>query len=423
MVHSRYMSDTGVTGVTGDRGEAGEAVAPGGVRGGGDRPPRRRRPVLTTVAAVLCGLGVVAAYLMFGDRRPAGPASTLRAFPLHLLPLTLAAAVVLGLALRRGRRRAAVLAGLSALLTATTALVPTIQLARAAHEMGATVSLADYLRHAFTPNSGEPAPDRSVTYAEVDGHALELDVWPADEAPGRRPAVVLMHGGGWRHSSRGATPEWNRWLNEQGYHVFDVDYRLIGDVPEGTAWRKTVQDTKCAVAWVAAHAARYGVDPARISVMGRSAGGQLSMMTAYTGGDPRFRPSCALPMPEVRSVVELYGRADLTLFEGGDNGMAHRNLEQLIGGSPDDYPQRYTAASPVNHVTPEAPPTLLLAGESDHLVPAAQARALAEALRVNGVPHEARYFPYTDHGYDNNWGGLATQASRAEIRDFLARFG
>ncbi|MGP3968165.1 alpha/beta hydrolase fold domain-containing protein [Streptomyces sp. 6N223] len=379
--------------------------------------------VLAVAAAVLLVLGAVLAYLMFFDTRPGGPARLLRAFPLHVLVLSLAALLVVALALREGQRPAAVVAALAAVVTALTALVPTMALVGTAGDLRAPVSLGTYLGHAFSRNAGEPDPERSVTYAEPEGHRLRLDVWLSDR-PGPRPAVVLLHGGAWRSGHRGATPEWNRWLTEQGYHVFDADYRLVGEVPEGTAWQTSVRDARCAVAWVAAHAERYGVDPDRISVMGRSAGAQLAMMAAYAGDDDaRFEPSCPLPVPQVSAVVELFGRADLTLFDGGDNATARDTLTALTGGGPEEYPERYAAASPVRHVTPDDPPTLMLTGESDHLVPPAQARALAEALEASGVPHRARYFPFTDHDFDHNWGGLATQASQAEIRRFLARYG
>ncbi|MGP4110248.1 alpha/beta hydrolase fold domain-containing protein [Streptomyces sp. 4N509B] len=393
-----------------------------------------RTVVLVALAVALLATGVLAAYLMFLEDAPGGPARTLRAFPLHLLLLSLAASVVLVLALRSqtdgGRAVVAVTASLAGLLAGVTALVPTAAQLRAASEMDAPVSFGEYLLHSVTPNSGEPRPNRGVTYAEVDGHALRLDVWQARataDGPDRRPAVVLLHGGAWRSGHRGSTPDWNRWLTEQGYHVFDADYRLVGQVPEGTAWRSTVRDAACAVAWVAAHADRFGVDPERITVMGRSAGAHLAMMVGYTSTaaepDPRFRPSCPLPLPRVRSVVELFGRADLTQFDGGDHATARDTLAALTGGTPASHPERYAAASPVSHVTPEAPPTLMLAGESDHLVPPEQARALAGVLDANGVPHQARYFPYADHDFDRNWGGIPTQASRTAIHAFLARYG
>lgn len=82
-----------------------------------------------------------------------------------------------------------------------------------------------------------------------------------------------------------------------------------------------------------------------------------------------------------------------------------------------------SAESPLTHIGPSSPPTITLQGESDRVVPVRQQRGLDEALRRAGVTHELYLFPASDHGFDVNWGGFATQAAREKIKAFLEKHG
>jgi acetyl esterase/lipase len=223
--------------------------------------------------------------------------------------------------------------------------------------------------------------------------------------------MVRVHGGGWIGGGRGEAPAWNRWLNGRGMVVFDVDYRL----PPPERSQDEVADVQSALRWVAAHATRCGADPDRISLMGHSAGGNLALLAAYRGATER--------QPPVRCVVNLYGPADLTDLwaTSGSRRYVDSCLGSYLGGRPDEVPERYAAASPLRHVTAAAPPTLTVLGTSDRIVPAGQARRLAAALEDAGVYSETVLLPATDHAFDINWGGFATQVARTAIGDFLDR--
>jgi acetyl esterase/lipase len=233
--------------------------------------------------------------------------------------------------------------------------------------------------------------------------------------------VVRVHGGAWIQGTRSGLSDWDRWLNRLGYDVFDVDYRL----PPPPRWHDEVGDVKCALGWLAAHARHYHVDPKRISVMGYSAGGNLAMLAAYSMGDPRLAASCRASTVTVRSAINLYGPADLSLIyrSSGSTQYVDDALKRYIGGTPTEYPDRYRALSPVSHVSANTPPTITVLGESDRIVPTNQARVLDRALTDAGVAHETLLLPGQDHGFDANWSGLGTQFARAEIRAFLKRYG
>ncbi len=343
-------------------------------------------------------------------------------FPLQLLFATVAAAALATLAWRRRIPVATTGFVLVAAVTAGMALWPSIAVWRRAERYHVALSIRDALE--LQLDSDRPDRERSVVYATAsDGTRLMLDVWSGNgtSTGALRPAVVRVHGGAWTRGSRGGHSDWDRWLNGLGYEVFDVEYEL----PPPARWQDEVGDVKCALGWVELHAAKYHLDPRRLSVMGYSAGGNLAMLAAYTMGDARLPASCDVAPVAVRSVVNLYGPSDLTLLyrSSGSRDYIDNALRKYVGGSPSEFPGRYRNLSPVSHVGPATPPTLTLLGESDRIVPTDQARVLDLALTRAGIAHATYLLPATDHGFDVNWSGFGTQIARATIERFLRRYG
>lgn len=388
------------------------------------RPAGVAGRALTVVAALLALLSIL---LAVASLWTIGAILPLRLFalalPLHLLVLTVAAAVLGQWAWRRRVLVATALYGLVVVLTATMALVPSIALWQRARQLDAPISLGDYLRYATDLNVGGPQPRRTVTYGTTaDGTQLRLDIWRAtgNGSGTPHPAIVKMHGGAFQLGARGEQPMWNAWLNDLGYDVFDIDYRLT---PQAT-WTDEVGDVKCALGWVATHADEYHLDPARISTMGDSAGGNLAMLAAYTSGDPALPPSCPAPIVAVRSVISLFGPTDLTRLyhEVGEMNGLGGQLRDYLGGTPEQYPDRYRAVSPLTRVTGNAPPTLAFQGQRDFFSDN-QARLLDDSLSQAEVAHQVVLLPATSHSYDTNWGGFATQITRTRIERFLRTHG
>ena len=345
-------------------------------------------------------------------------------FPLHLLTFTLVAGVLVFLAKRAGARWAVWIFGLVMIMTVAMALTPAIAVWREARRLGVPRSLGSYLANAGQPNLGPPQRERSVVYGTAtDGTTLELDVWRTGQPSSGplRPAIVFVHGGAWTHGHRSSTPAWDRWLNELGYEVFDVEYRM----PPPVRWLDEIGDVKAALGWVVAHAADYHVDTARISLMGGSAGANLSMLAAYSAGDPKLAPSTSVPPVAVRSVVNLYGPSDMALLYRTCESPEYVRplMGQYIGGPPEQFPDRYRLLSPLTHVSEKSPPTLTILGTSDRLVSMPHAHLLNEALRKVGVRHELVALPANDHAFDVNWGGFGTQVARDKVRAFLQKHG
>jgi hypothetical protein len=139
-------------------------------------------------------------------------------------------------------------------------------------------------------NDNYPHPDflgKSLAKYPYKDAIVELDHRSGQPNSGPlRPAILFVHGGAWTHGHRSMLPEGNRWLNALGYEMFDVEYCMSPPVHRPDE----IGDVKSALGWVAAPAAEYHVDPARISIMGGSAVGNLSMLAAYSAGEPQLPP-------------------------------------------------------------------------------------------------------------------------------------
>ena len=210
---------------------------------------------------------------------------------------------------------------------------------------------------------------RGVPFSKADGVPLSLDVYQPS-AKGTFPIIMQIYGGSWQTGAP-TNHEWfSRHFAERGYVVVAIDYR---HAPEWK-WPEQIVDVRTALYWISQDAGKFGGDPSRIVVVGRSAGAQLAMRLAYQEG-----PS------SIRGVVNYYGPVDLA--EGWrqppqpDPANVRGILEMFIGGTPDQKPEHYRHASPITWVSKTVAPTLSLYGTRDHIVEARFGRMLDAALK------------------------------------------
>lgn len=306
------------------------------------------------------------------------------------------------------------------LLAAAFALVPPLQSRPVARANQTPLSLSRYL---FGAPDLPVATPQTETFATVAGQTLNLDVYqPSAQANEPRPAVVVVHGGSWSGGDKSDFPRWNWWLTQQGLVVFDVQYRLM---PQPN-WQTATGDVKCAIGWVKRNAAQYNVDPQRIVLLGRSAGGHLALLAAYTPDESALPPSCDAPDTSVQAVISFYGPADLLW---GYNNPADPDvidgpgtLRRFLGGDPQTAADAFRIASPINHVSADTPPTLLLHGGRDQLVGQHHAELLVERLQSANVPHQAVFIPYAQHGFDYHFSGWGSQIAQPVLLRFLQTY-
>ncbi|MGW4647852.1 alpha/beta hydrolase fold domain-containing protein [Kitasatospora sp. NPDC004289] len=385
---------------------------------------RARRPWLITTFATLLGLLAVLFTVLMTVPVPSTVTAlaTLGLDGAQLLTLVaLVAAAVLALLARRRRARAATwIAAVSAALMLVMTAVPALAMSRTAAAEGVGTSLGSYLGHGLSLGKDRPADARTHTYATVDGTGLQLDALPAHQGSGPRPAVVYVHGGGWKIGDRTDGYPWGTWFTARGYQVFTIDYRLLPHAD----WRSGVGDVKAAVGWVRDNAATLGVDPARISLFGESAGGHLALMAAYTEGDPMFPPTEPHRDTSVRTVLSFYGTTDFddAVANSTAPGLIRQATREYVGGTKEQQPERWYASSPLHHVRPGLPPTLSVHGKDDRLIPVSQSRLLGQALAGAGVGHRTVELPWSSHLFDLTRGNLATQVSAGVIEQFQQQY-
>ena len=340
---------------------------------------------------------------------------------LLIIAAALLASILAFLGSRPGTRLTSFFAIVLSLGAIVLALVPPAQALRVASEQRVDLSFGRYLRAAID-SQGPIKAERTATYATVGGRALGLDVYvPRGGTPAPAPAVLVVHGGGWSSGDRGDSSRFSEMLAQHGYVVFDVEYRTSPQ-PNGQA---ATGDVKCAIGWVKAHAAAadWQVDPKRITLLGRSAGGHLALLAAYTPGDPKLPPSCDAPDTTVESVIDYYGPTDLVWgyeHPGNPNVYDGRNrIEKLTGGTPSTQAALYHELSPIERITPQSPRTLLIHGGRDQFVAKAHAEMMSDKLRAAEVPFDFLLIPYAQHGFDFMFGGFSEQIAEAIALRFL----
>lgn len=279
--------------------------------------------------------------------------------------------------------------------------------------------------------SPEPTWKRDVPFWNIPGSDRQLlcDLWSPSDGRVSGLAFIYLHGSGWAVLDKDVgTRKFFSHLVAQGHTVMDVAYRLL---PEVDIYGM-VGDAKRAVAWMKAHAADYGVNPEKIVLAGGSAGAHIALLAGYTPELPALTPDELKNTDlSVRGLLSYYGPADLVAgynhygikefppvtmgvkVEGKESYKNAGRTDLLLGGHPEEVPEMYDLASPTTHVHPLTPPTLLMQGNMDFLVPLKGTRELYAKLLESGVPAILVVFPWTEHIFDLLFPRLSPPAQSA----------
>jgi len=248
---------------------------------------------------------------------------------------------------------------------------------------------------AYGASGAEPIFEKAIEYANPDNQHLQLDLARPAEGDGPFPAVICIHGGGFRAGTRNGWDGPCKTLASRGYVAATITYRLAPQFQFPSA----VEDCKAAVRWLRANRAKYHVDPERIAVMGDSAGGHLTLFLAVTNnvhdfdGDQNPGQSS-----RVQCAVSFYGPCDFTKSYGKSVDAA-QVLPLFLGGNLQQQYRRHILSSPLYWVTPDAPPTLLLHGTNDAYVNYEQAILMRDRLKAAQVDVELLTLEGAGHGF------------------------
>ncbi|MBN9524518.1 alpha/beta hydrolase [bacterium] len=256
--------------------------------------------------------------------------------------------------------------------------------------------------------------EAGIEYANPDGQHLQLNLARPKTGDGPFSAVVCIHGGGFRAGKRESYDALTVKLAQKGYVAATVSYRLAPKYQFPAA----VHDTKAAVRWVRANAAKYKIDPDRIGVTGGSAGGHLAQFLGVTGDVKEFEGDGgnAGVSSKVKCVVNVYGPSDFTKSYGKSVDAA-QVLPLFLGGNLETARPAHIRSSPLNWVTPNAAPTLCIHGTDDQYVAHEQAVWMIDRLKACGVEAELLTLQGAGHGFK----GKDAEAAEAALFAFFDR--
>jgi len=245
--------------------------------------------------------------------------------------------------------------------------------------------------------------------ARESARDLHLDLYRPDH-DALDAAVILLHGGGWMFGDRKEMAEYASELAASGFTAICAEYRLLREA----AWPAQIIDVRDVVAWTLRQAPSLGISRKKIALLGMSAGGQLAFLAA---GTPTHDPFGGADYPDggrVAAVVSAFAPPELRLPKPGDPPSP---VAALLGSKASEASAK--AASPISYITSEFPPTLLLSGTKDAMVPHHAQLALFGALEAAGVATDLRFY----HGHTHEFTRLPSMLGpvMADVALFLKR--
>lgn len=237
---------------------------------------------------------------------------------------------------------------------------------------------------------------RDIEFGRVDGIPLMLDMYiPDTPVVEPMPVVVFIHGGGWQNGDK--YPSRVESLARRGFLGISINYRLSGVATFPAA----VEDCKCAIRWVRAHAEKYGADPDKIGIWGGSAGGHLVMFLGCADKSAGFEGNSGWGAysSRVQAVCSYFGPSDFQSM-GEYGGLREDSAEvKFLGGTIEEIPEVYISASPITYVSADDPPLLMVHGDKDIVVGLRQSKVMLEAYQQAGLEVTLITVKNAGHGF------------------------
>jgi acetyl esterase/lipase len=248
----------------------------------------------------------------------------------------------------------------------------------------------------------------NVVFGQGGGRDLKCDVFTPPDDRQDRMGILLIHGGGWSQGDKSQLRGYGIQLARYGYLCVCAEYRLSGESP----WPAQIEDCKAALRWMRANADSLGLDPEKIAVSGNSAGAHLALMLAGTPGEADFEGDGGNPGIDtsVSAVVAIYPPTLLRT-----SGTLAGAIDQLFGSS-SVAKEAQDRASPIKWSGPDFPPTMLIHGNNDDIVPVSASLDMYARLAGDGARVEMHIYEGAPHAVD------AVQEFGRQVTDMIALF-
>jgi acetyl esterase/lipase len=253
-----------------------------------------------------------------------------------------------------------------------------------------------------------------ITYCVPNNLPQKLDIYyPASGGPW--PVLLYVHGGGWNEGDKAEGVGW-RGLNERGFLVVSINYRLAA---YDSKFPVMIEDVKCAVRYLRAHASDYNLDAEHIAAIGASAGGHLVALLGTADSSAGWdHGEYADQSSHIQAVVTMATFSDFT-------SEVYSSIETAVyyafGKMPGSDSPEMTAASPITYITSDDPPFLIIHGDKDGIAPLEQSQVLDEQLRNAGVESTLVIVKNGSHSLDGNDISPGSEEIAEKIVDFLVR--
>jgi len=236
--------------------------------------------------------------------------------------------------------------------------------------------------------------EEDVVFGSGGGRDLYADVYTPEGLDGPAPAALMLHGGGWQRGDRKRLRERSLALAAHGYICVASEYRLRDEA----RWPAHIHDVKAAIRWLHASAAELNIDETKIAAVGFSAGAHLALLAAGTPGRAEFagEGGNAGASDELAATAVFY--APVRFQMPGTKVSGGSPVEALAGD--DATEEEAIAAAPIEYVNSDFPPTLLLSGTFDKMVPVSASLRMYEALAAAGVTTDLRFYGGLPHVFD-----------------------
>lgn len=261
-----------------------------------------------------------------------------------------------------------------------------------------------------TENVEQPLAEQSFSDISYGSDAAQrMDIFlPGARTTLATKAIIVIHGGGWISGDKVDMNPYLPIIKQQlpDHAIFNLNYRLAA-LPSTNPFPAQENDIKAAMAFIISRAAEYKFNTDKVVLLGASAGGHLALLQGYKNNSPK-----------VKAIVSLFGPTDMVALHNSypANSLNQVAIQLLMGGTPATNAPLYQSSSPLNYVTTQSAPTLLLHGTADPIVPIAQSTALKTKLETAGV--EAKMVTYAGAGH-GDWNQATFDNAFAEIVAFI----